>query len=131
VFTPHFKEHLVQFWVKTAYWLVRNFTLGGAFIFFFVVLNTPMIIWALYLIIYDPIDVYDIAPKYARSWNAAMVIALATFFFATAILAYYLAVVYKNMKIRYARRVEAKRPHTNYDDEKASLKHIETFENRA
>ena len=89
VFTPQYGEHIAVFWYRAVVYTAK-YTYATTILFLFIVIMSPSILWIIYLAIFDPIEVYDVAPQYAKSWAFAFFVGMATLFFSQIFLGWYL-----------------------------------------
>jgi hypothetical protein len=107
VVTPQYSEHIAAFWYTAIVIFAKYITWGLTILFVWIVLISPVILWVIYLAIYDPIDVYNIAPQYAHSWTLVFFVAMATLFFSQIFLGWYLDMRLRRMTDERRKKIEA------------------------
>jgi hypothetical protein len=102
---PQYSEHLASFYAKRVGALGRNATYAAALFYLTLVMISPALFWIIYLLIFDPIDVYNVAPQYARDWSFALFGAAAVLVMTQIVAGYYLHKVARHLA---AERLDAR-----------------------
>lgn len=83
-------EMVAIFWVKRLAWITAYVGLVFNWFILMIEVFSPLILWIIYLALFDPFDVYGVTPDFASNYHIAYLVLLSTLVVGQIILGWYL-----------------------------------------
>lgn len=77
-FNGQYGEVIAAFWARSISWLSMVLTYAFVTLVLFCAIWSPLIPWAVYVLIFNPFDVYNITPQFARDYLVPYFVAIGT-----------------------------------------------------
>lgn len=90
--TAQYGEVLAVFWQRRLMWISANIGLVFDWLLLMLELFSPLVLWFIYLVFFDPFEVYNVTPDFAASYQLAYLVGIGSLTFGQIAYGWYLYV---------------------------------------